>query len=38
MQVISPDTEMPLESVVESSIAISAPLETVWQYTIDVNR
>ena len=38
MQVISADTEMPLASVVESSIAISAPLETVWQYTIDVNR
>jgi len=38
MQALSAEAGMPSTSVVESSIVIAAPLEAVWQYTIDVNR
>ncbi|WP_424973156.1 SRPBCC family protein [Dinoroseobacter sp. S76] len=38
MHALSAEAGMPSTSVVESSILITAPLETVWQYTIDVNR
>ena len=38
MQVLSPEAGMPSTAVVESSVVIAAPLETVWQFTVDVTR
>lgn len=38
MQVSSAETETASTSVVQSSIVIAAPLDTVWQHTIDVNQ
>jgi len=38
MQALNVKADMPSMSVVESRIVIAAPLETVRQYTIDVNR
>ena len=38
MQVSSAETEIALTSVVQNSIVITAPIDTVWRHTIDVNR
>ena len=38
MQVSRAETEIASTSVVQNSIVIAAPLDTVWRYTIDVNH